>query len=175
MRKFLFVFVGLVALSLSSAPFSDAVKLKNVVGTYDLKIKTKVWLQGEGTDTSNTTGTCVLNKKKKFQVNESVGYTYRGKFKIKGKKLKVKKTKKLRNAIENQALENWLKGYVASQGDSLTNLSFNYTQYKISNVKIKKGKPKKLTIKLQGRASGTINGSERVTRQFKYQSVMKFR
>lgn len=159
--------------------YAGAASMDDVIGTYySMEFKDKYWIQGEGTLRDNNTGVSVIKANKKWTLKRNTNQgiqKYKGKCKVKGNKFIVKKTKALRNQLEKKALKRWLKLYVQDQGETIANIKFTYSKYKITKAKIISGGPVSLKIILNGTLSGHVSGGVgKVVRRFKYQAKVIF-
>jgi hypothetical protein len=180
MKKRNSIICVLLVIAMAVCGQANAKSMDDVVGTYyNMKFKDKYWIQGEGTLRDNNTGVGVIKANKKWTLNRNTNegkvMKYNGKCRVKGNKFIVKKTKVLRDQLEKKALKRWLKLYVEDQGETITNMKFSYSKYKITKAKIKSGGPVSLKIILQGTLSGNVSGGVgKVVRQFKYEAKVIF-
>ena len=169
-----------ISIAFSVHAYAGAPSMDDVVGTYyNMKFNDKYWIQGEGTLKDKNTGVGVIKANKKWTLdrntNEGKVLKYNGKCKVKGNKFIVKKTKSLRDQLEKKALKRWLRLYVEDQGETITNMKFSYSKYKITKAKIIYGGPVSLKIILQGTLSGNVSGGVgKVVRKFKYEANVTF-
>ena len=179
MKKCYYVLLGLLVISIGAGSLVYAASMDDVVGEYNMKLKDKFWIQGEGNLRDNNTGVGTIKANKtwnlKRNTKEGKVLKYDGKCRVKGNKFIVKKTKSLRNQLEKKALKRWLKLYVRDQGENIKNMKFSYSKYKITKAKITPSGPSRLKIILHGTLSGNVSGSVGyVVRKFKYQAIVIF-
>ena len=178
MKKSTYIIPLLLVISMAFGVQAFAKSMDDVVGTYSsMKLKDKYWIQGEATlkDTGSGKGKIKANKKWSLNRKSPQGILkYSGKCSVKGNEFIVKKTKALRDQIEKKTLKRWLKLYVEDQGETITNINFTYSKYKITKAKIKSQGPVSLKIILHGTLSGKVSGEGKVKRKFKYESKITF-
>ena len=143
-----------------------------------MKFKDKYWIEGEGTLKDNNKGVGVIKANKKWTLNRNTNQgilKYNGKCKVSGNRLIIRRTRSLRDQLEKKALKRWLRLYVEDLGETITNMKFSYSKYKITKAKIESGGLVSLKIILQGTLSGNVSGGVgRVVRQFKYEAKVIF-
>ena len=172
-KKWYGVLACLVLLSIVFGILTYAEAARSVAGTYQVRFQTKVWLQGEGTDTNTTYGTCYIRKNKTWKLTEE-WRKYSGEWRYSGNYIRVRQLKSLRSRIEKQTLKPWLKNYIRNEyGDSVTGIKFSYSTYKISKIKIYSYRLGSFKIIVKGKVSGYVDGQYHV-RAFKYQSKVTF-
>jgi len=92
----------------------------------------------------------------------------------KGKKIAFKLDPDGLSAVEDM-LTDWVQSLADDAGVQVDDLSFSFRKVTISQATISKktGKPNKVTIKIQGTATASVDGSYK-TRNFSYECVVTF-
>ena len=179
MKKHNYIIAAVLVISMVVCGQVYAKSMDDVVGTYySMKFKDTYWIEGEGTLKDNNTGVGKIKANQKWTLKRNTNQgtvNYNGLCRVKGNEFIVKKTKSLRNQLERKALKRWLKLYVEDQGESITNIKFSYSKYKITRARIKSSGPVQLKIILQGTVTGKVSGGVgKVKRKFKYKAIVYF-
>ena len=175
----LLYFIRATVISIGAGAQVYAASLEDlVIGKYKMKYNNRLWIQGEGTLTDTTYGTCKIKADHTFvAIENDAGTTrkYKGEWRIRNDRFKINATKSFRNQIKNKAIIPWIKEYVEDQGEVITNIRIEFTRYKITKAEITEDGPDRLKIILNGIVRGHVSGGlGNVRREFKYRAVVIF-
>jgi hypothetical protein len=169
MKKYYFIFLSVVLLLTCSSLNAFALRY----GPYYATFHSKISVQGYGSESDVTYGTCNFKQDYTFELyDQGIDVEYDGTFSI------VNKNKQIifyPNTDAFVSLEDviisWIENTADYYGISVQNLQVLNYKYSISKASISKktGLPGSTTVKLSGKVHAIVNGKAK-TKTFSYQS-----
>jgi len=151
---------------------------ENLIGSWTIDSQTKLKVSKIGSGSKSHDSTIVFNQDGTFTLTETdstLTYNYTGEWSlIKGKKISFAFDAAGQSELVNM-LTNWSGQIATEKGFTINNISFSEITLTISQASIPKKTlvPRKMTIRVKGLISATLNGQD-VVKRFSYINKVSF-